>query len=99
MIFINLSCSTGTGKSVTGAHLAYALAMKLRSEVQWNTCSQANEDGHKEPRPRVMYCGPSQQSVNVVLGECTITDCVLDYNPFYYAFQEVGFIGKTICSV
>ena len=51
-----LYCSTGTGKSVTGAHIAYALAMRLSKEK--------NSTGKC-----VMYCGPSQQSVNVVLGK------------------------------
>ena len=51
----------GTGKSVTAAHIAYALAMKLRTEK--------HKYSHLHLRPCVMYCGPSQQSVNVVLGE------------------------------
>ena len=50
----------GTGKSVTGAHIAFALAMRLKKEIS------AGETGNK----CVMYCGPSQQSVNVVLGMC-----------------------------
>ncbi len=58
-----LTCNpTGTGKSVTGAHIAYALAMKLVKEVG----KVRREDGE---RTCVMYCGPSQQSVNVVLGK------------------------------
>ena len=44
---------------MTGAHIAYALAMKLCKETPprqaENMC--------------VMYCGPSQQSVNVILGK------------------------------
>ena len=54
----NYIFSLGTGKSVTGAHIAYALAMRFskeQTEGKENTC--------------VMYCGPSQQSVNVVLGK------------------------------
>ena len=45
---------------MTGAHIAYALAMRLRKEAM-----------KKEANPNmcVMYCGPSQQSVNVVLGK------------------------------
>ena len=49
----------GTGKSVTGAHIAYALAMRLCAEH-----SPAEDD-----KQCVMYCGPTQQSVNVVLGK------------------------------
>ena len=53
----------GTGKSVTGAHIAYALAIKLKMQT-------ANRRrGSNEPVPCVMYCGPSQQSVNVVLSK------------------------------
>ncbi len=59
-----LTCNpTGTGKSVTGAHIAYALAMKLVKEVG----KVRRKDG--ERTTCVMYCGPSQQSVNVVLGK------------------------------
>ena len=50
---------SGTGKSVTGAHIAYALAMRLRKET-------SDKSSHNKC---VMYCGPSQQSVNVVLGK------------------------------
>ena len=57
------SIHVGTKKSVTGAHIAYALAMKLKSET-------ANKRrGSDELSPCVMYCGPSQQSVNSVLSE------------------------------
>lgn len=53
---------------MTGAHIAYALAMKLRLETATQAQSSQHEDP-EEPRPCVMYCGPSQQSVNVVLGK------------------------------
>ena len=61
---LHIVCFAGTGKSVTGAHMAYALAMKLKKEVQ---ASRSRPPA--SPRPCVMYCGPSQQSVNVVLGK------------------------------
>ena len=64
---------------MTGVHIAYAPAMKLRKEksesVAENNC--------------VMYCGPSQQSVNVVLGswncysECEC--CQRFYQQDYYS--------------
>ena len=48
---------------MTGAHIAYALAIKLKMQT-------ANRRrGSNEPVPCVMYCGPSQQSVNVVLSK------------------------------
>jgi len=58
---------TGTGKSVTGAQLAYA-----------SVTLNPNPDGC------VMYCGPSNKSVDVVLGKyyreyCAYTSYVLGY--------------------
>ena len=47
----------GTGKSETGACLAYIFAITNRKLV--------SEDGCK----CVLYCGPSNKSVDVVLGE------------------------------
>ena len=47
---------------MTGAHIAYALAMRL--------CKEKSPD--KDDTACVMYCGPSQQSVNVVLGKSAI---------------------------
>ena len=44
---------------MTGAHIAYALAMRLCKEPS----------SKKDENMCVMYCGPSQQSVNVVLGK------------------------------
>ena len=60
MMYVNpMHICTGTGKSVTGAHIAYALAMRLCKEQPPKT----------DEKMCVMYCGPSQQSVNVVLGK------------------------------
>jgi len=52
---------TGTGKSVTGAHLAYAL-IKCPSVVG------AQQSAPNQKIRCVMYCGPSNKSVDVVLG-------------------------------
>jgi len=49
---------TGTGKSVTGAHLAYA-----------SIISNSPTSPPDEMARCVMYCGPSNKSVDVVLGE------------------------------
>ena len=50
----------GTGKSVTGAHLAYAFAL-------WNRQHHVkNPEGRV---PCVVYCGPSNKSVEVVLSK------------------------------
>ena len=45
----------GTGKSVTGAHIAYILAMLNQHSLSNHKC--------------VFYCGPSNKSVDVVLGK------------------------------
>lgn len=65
----------GTGKSVTGAHLAFALAMKLKEETSSTTSTSTAQSSMSasikiaERKPCVMYCGPSNQAVNVVLGK------------------------------
>ena len=51
--------SLGTGKSVTGAHLAYGFVYHNRSKPL------ATRDGRIKC---VMVCGPSNKSVDVVLG-------------------------------
>ncbi len=51
--FTFLFLPLGTGKSETGAHIAYVFAMLNRS-LQGRRC--------------VLYCGPSNKSVDVVLG-------------------------------
>ena len=60
-----LFCCAGTGKSVTGAHLAYAFAL-------WNRQDPAKRAGPGDPDKRVtcvVYCGPSNKSVDVVLSK------------------------------
>ena len=63
ILMLPFHINIGTGKSVTGAHIACALAYKLKIETA------RSRRGSNEPSPCVMYCGPSQQSVNVVLSE------------------------------
>jgi hypothetical protein len=69
--FVNIPTITaGTGKSITGAHMAYTLAKKLRKERSTTSlCPAANGVVVEELKPCVMYCGPSNQAVNVVLGK------------------------------
>ncbi len=50
----------GTGKSETGARLAYVLSMLNQNS--------GDEDGHK----CLFYCGPSNKSVDVVLGKTSV---------------------------
>jgi len=61
---------TGTGKSVTGAHLAYAF---ISSNFYISHTSPPDEK-----ITCVMYCGPSNKSVDVVLGKY-----VSGFNEFY----------------
>ena len=62
-------CVVGTGKTVTGAHLAYVLAKKLQRERLMPTKSSSTGSSDEKLKPCVMYCAPSNQAVNVVLGE------------------------------
>ena len=57
---------------MTGAHLAYALAKKLHGEYSSfiPSTSPRKSDNVEELKPCVMYCGPSNQAVNVVLSRC-----------------------------
>ena len=52
-------CFTGTGKSVTGAHLAYAFIVANR---------RLHPSSSNGKIKCVMYCGPSNKSIDVVLG-------------------------------
>ena len=67
-----ISFFLGTGKTVTGVHIAYWFAEQnkkkkslkpLKKEISETECDGA----HKSP-PQVMYCGPSNKSVDVVTG-------------------------------
>ena len=70
---LTILLTTGTGKTVTGAHLAYVLANKLRKDQLSSKSPQlsaaAGSVSVEELRPCVMYCGPSNQAVNVVLSK------------------------------
>ena len=53
-IRVHLYLPTGTGKSETGAHISYVFAM-LNRTLEGGKC--------------VLYCGPSNKAVDVVLSE------------------------------
>ena len=65
------SFSTGTGKTVTGVHIAYWFAQRnkeLRPEdIALDEKAAEQREDPKAP-PQVMYCGPSNKSVDVVAG-------------------------------
>ena len=67
---------TGTGKSITGAHIAYAFALlnreRRRSEAEADEPVEQTavyDPSGLPPLKCVLYCGPSNPSVDVVLGE------------------------------
>ena len=56
----------GTGKSVTGAHIAYAFAMLNRQRRE----KQSYSDGEESPPLScVLYCGPSNVAVDVIVSK------------------------------
>ena len=59
---IVLNYVTGTGKTVTGVRLAYLFAKRNRDLVGKSV------PGGKSIPPQVLYCGPSNKSVDVVAG-------------------------------
>ena len=56
---------------MTGAHIAYALAKKLRRECASLKPSKLSSGTVEveDLKPCVIYCGPSNQAVNVVLSK------------------------------
>lgn len=62
----NFGLFKGTGKTVTGVHIAY-LFTKLNMQLLSHESSSHNT--YTEPAkapPQVIYCGPSNKSVDVV---------------------------------
>lgn len=61
----------GTGKTVTGVHIAYWFAkrnMQLRQDPL--DIALPNSEDLPEAPPQVIYCGPSNKSVDVVASKC-----------------------------
>ena len=70
-----MPANIGTGKSITGAHLAYAFVLLNRMEAAPEPVAAEFADaattGSVQSLPHlkcVLYCGPSNVSVDVVLG-------------------------------
>ena len=59
--------SLGTGKTITGVHIAYWFAEINRRNTPLKRTTPAEEIPDKAP-PQVLYCGPSNKSVDVVAG-------------------------------
>ena len=62
---------SGTGKTVTGVHIAYWFAERNRASKSykiWEKGQGQTEESPKAP-PQVIYCGPSNKAVDVVTGK------------------------------
>ena len=57
--------SLGTGKSVTGAHIAYAFAMLNRQRRK----PSSSVEGRRPLLSCVLYCGPSNVAVDVIVSK------------------------------
>jgi len=57
----------GTGKTITGVHIAYWFAKRNRQNTPPRRTTPVEEIPEKAP-PQVLYCGPSNKSVDVVAG-------------------------------
>ena len=71
-IQLNVSYFSGTGKTVTGVHIAYWFAeqnkrLKSYKVLEKDTSETECAGAYKAP-PQVIYCGPSNKSVDVVAG-------------------------------
>ena len=74
--YSSLLVYTGTGKSITGAHIAYAFVLlnQMNAAAELATArefmgSAIEDDKTGQPHLKcVLYCGPSNVSVDVVLG-------------------------------
>ena len=78
----NFCLFKGTGKTVTGVHIAH-LFTKLNMQLLSQETSSHNTDTEsaKAP-PQVIYCGPSNKSVDVVACKCKLKKVVNDGVPF-----------------
>lgn len=77
---------SGTGKTVTGVHIAYWFAernKRLKSDkgLEKKDTGETECAGACKAPPQVIYCGPSNKSVDVVTGRdflfCDILLCSL----------------------
>ena len=82
--YSSLLVYTGTGKSITGAHIAYAFVLLNRmnaAEELATVGGTMTDSGVDGPHLKcVLYCGPSNVSVDVVLSKFQIHSNVLPCN-------------------
>ena len=71
-IYIYIYCLfEGTGKTVTGVHMAYWFTKRNLQLLSQEDRSYADPEPPKAP-PQVIYCGPSNKSVDVVARKCKL---------------------------
>lgn len=56
----------GTGKTVTGVHIAFGFAKRNKQNL--HNFDLGSQEEPKAP-PQVIYCGPSNKAVDVVAGK------------------------------
>ena len=61
----------GTGKTVTSARLAVLYV--LMNRMQPPPVTQNKSKNKDKVSPQILYCGPSNKSVDVVAGECVLS--------------------------
>jgi len=63
----------GTGKTVTGVHIAYWFVKRNMRHDDHDIVVPDSDDQPEGP-PQVIYCGPSNKSVDVVVSKCLKID-------------------------
>lgn len=67
-LIFHLICQTGTGKTVVGIHIVYQFFNKNKEFL--STSSDSSSAAQKQQKkPAILYCGPSNKSVDIVAGE------------------------------
>ncbi|CAM4514372.1 unnamed protein product [Leuciscus chuanchicus] len=56
----------GTGKTVVGIHIVYQFFMKNKDFLATSESSKLNPDQKPPKKPAILYCGPSNKSVDIV---------------------------------
>ncbi|XP_077083640.1 3'-5' exoribonuclease HELZ2 [Siphateles boraxobius] len=56
----------GTGKTVVGIHIVYQFFMKNKDFLATSGSSKSNSDQKPPKKPAILYCGPSNKSVDIV---------------------------------
>jgi len=74
--------STGTGKTVVGIHIVYQYFMKNKNFLPTSESSKSTPDKKPPKKPAILYCGPSNKSVDIVAGEsCILVFLYIDSRP------------------